>query len=187
MRGDFLDEFSLGDCEQFDEWLLTQREYFRMQVTSALEQLAAFHEHTGQLPEAERSIRRLLEYDPLNESAYRQLMRVLARGDQRSAALDAYETCRQVLATELGLAPAVETVTLAEQIRAIAPFDTHPAHADLPPVLTRFFGRQSEIRAPGRSAVTPNGQAGDIGRTRRRRQDTPGDRGCPPHGRCFRP
>ena len=121
VRGDFLDEFSLGNCLQFDDWLLAQREHFRVQVTSALEQLAAFHERAGQLAEAERSIRRLLEYDPLSESAYRQLMRVLARADQRSAALDAYETCRRMLATELGLAPAVETVTLAEQIRARAP------------------------------------------------------------------
>ncbi len=144
VRGDFLEEFSLGDCLQFDEWLILQREHLRVQVTSALEQLAAFQEHAGQLPEAEHSIRRLLEYDPLNEPTYRQLMRVLARGDQRSAALDAYEVCRQVLATELGLAPAVETVTLAEQIRAIAPFNSHSAHADLPPVLTRFFGRQQE-------------------------------------------
>jgi predicted ATPase/DNA-binding SARP family transcriptional activator len=144
VRGDFLDEFSLGDCLQFDEWLGIQREHFHVQVTSALEQLAAFHERAGQLAEAERSIRRLLEYDPLSESAYRQLMRVLARADQRSAALDAYETCRRVLATELGLAPAVETVTLAEQIRALAPFESHAAHAALPPVLTRFFGRQQE-------------------------------------------
>ncbi|HEX9441980.1 MAG TPA: tetratricopeptide repeat protein, partial [Roseiflexaceae bacterium] len=121
-----------------------QREHFHVQATSALEQLAAFHERAGQLPEAERSIRRLLEYDPLSESAYRQLMRVLARADQRSAALDAYETCRRVLATELGLAPAVETVTLAEQIRALAPFDSRATHAALPPVLTRFFGRQQE-------------------------------------------
>ena len=144
VRGDFLEEFSLGDCLQFDEWLLLQREHFRVQVPSALERLAAFHERAGQLPEAERSIRRLLEYDPLNESAYRQLMRVLAGGDQRSAALDAYETCRQVLASELGLAPAIETVTLAEQIRALAPFETHATHAALPPVLTRFLGRQLE-------------------------------------------
>ena len=160
VHGDFLDEFSLGDCEQFDEWLLIQRGHFRMQVTAALEQLAAFHERAGQLPEAERVIRRLLEYDPLSESAYRQLMRVLARADQRSAALDAYETCRRVLATELGLAPAIETVTLAEQIRALAPavatvtpaeqirarssFESPATHAALPPVLTRFFGRQPE-------------------------------------------
>jgi predicted ATPase/DNA-binding SARP family transcriptional activator len=144
VRGDFLDEFSLGNCLQFDEWLLMQHEHFHVQVTSALEQLAAFHERAGQLAEAERAIRHLLEYDPLSESAYRQLMRVLARADQRSAALDTYETCRRVLATELGLAPAVETVTLAEQIRALAPFESHATQAALPPVLTRFFGRQQE-------------------------------------------
>jgi len=144
VRGDFFDEFSLGDCLQFDEWLSLQREQFRLQVTSVLEQLAEFNERNGQLAEADRAIRRLLEYEPLRESAYRQLMRVLARRDQRSAALDVYETCRRVLGTELGLAPAVETITLAEQIRGLAPFETHATHVDLPPVLTRFFGRQPE-------------------------------------------
>jgi predicted ATPase/DNA-binding SARP family transcriptional activator len=144
VRGEFLDEFALGDCAQFDEWLLVQREQLHVQVTAALEQLAAFHERAGHLPNAERAIRRLLAYDPLSEAAYRQLMRVLARADQRSAALDAYDTCRRVLATELGLAPSIETVTLAEQIRARASFDSNPAHAALPPVLTRFIGRQQE-------------------------------------------
>jgi predicted ATPase/DNA-binding SARP family transcriptional activator len=144
VRGDFLDEFSLANSLQFDEWLLTQRQQFHAQATAALEQLAAFHERAGQLAEAERTTRRLLEYDPLNESAYRQLMRVLAHADQRSAALDAYETFRRVLATELGLAPAVETVTLAEQIRALAPLESHVTQVALPPVLTRFFGRQQE-------------------------------------------
>lgn len=145
VRGDFLEEFSLGNCDHFDDWLLIQRENLRLQVTSALEQLAAFHERADQLAAAEGAIRRLLKYDPLNESAYRQLMRVLARGDQRSAALDVYETCRRVLANELGLAPAVETVTLAEQIRSQALFESHVPHINLPPVLTRFFGRQQEI------------------------------------------
>ena len=144
MRGEFLEEFSLPNCLQFDEWLLLQRQQFQVQVTAVLEQLAAFQERTGQLAQAERTVRRLLEYDPLNEAAYRQLMRVLARTDQRSAALDVYETCRRVLAAELGLAPAVETVTLAEQIRALALIETHAAQTALPPVLTRFFGRRQE-------------------------------------------
>ena len=144
VRGEFMEEFSLGDCEQFEDWLLIQREQFRVQVTSALEQLAEFHEHAGQLAEAERAIRRLLGYEPLRESAYRQLMRVLARADRRNAALDVYETCRRMLATELGLTPSVETVMLAEQIRARAPFEAYSTQAVLPPVLTRFFGRQQE-------------------------------------------
>jgi predicted ATPase/DNA-binding SARP family transcriptional activator len=144
VRGKFMQEFSLGDSAQFEDWLLIQREQFRLQVTSALDQLAEFHERAGLLVDAERAIRRLLEYEPLRESAYRQLMRVLARADRRNAALDVYETCRRVLAAELGLAPAVETVTLAEQIRARAPFEAHSVQATLPPVLTRFFGRQQE-------------------------------------------
>jgi len=144
VRGEFLEEFSLPNSLQFDEWLLLQRQQFRVQVTSALEQLAAFHERAGHLAEAERTIRRLLEHDPLSEAAYRQLMRVLARADQRSAALDVYETCRRVLAAELGLAPAIETVTLAEQIRALAPVEPHAIQTALPPVLTRFFGRRQE-------------------------------------------
>jgi predicted ATPase/DNA-binding SARP family transcriptional activator len=144
VRGDFLEEFSLDDCLQFDEWLFHQREQFRVQVSSALGLLATFHERAGQLADAERTVRRLLAYDPLRESAYRQLMRVLASADRRSAALDAYETCRRVLATELGLAPAIETVTLAEQIRTHAPFESRATHIDLPPVLTRFLGRQQE-------------------------------------------
>ncbi|HRQ38581.1 MAG TPA: BTAD domain-containing putative transcriptional regulator [Chloroflexota bacterium] len=144
VRGEFLDQFSLPNCQQFDEWLLLQRQQFQGQVTAVLEQLTTFQERAGHLAEAEHTIRRLLAYDPLNEAAYRQLMRVLARADQRSAALDAYETCRRVLATELGLAPAVETVRLAEQIRALASLKSQAIHTALPPVLTRFFGRQQE-------------------------------------------
>ncbi|MGE5377604.1 MAG: ATP-binding protein [Bacteroidota bacterium] len=144
VRGPFLDGFSLPDCPAFDEWLFLERERLQQQITTALEQLAALQERAGQLPEAERSIRRVLELDPLSESAYRQLMRVLARADRRGAALDVYEACRRVLATELGLAPTVETVRLAEQIRGLAPFESRSAHAALPPVLTRFFGRQPE-------------------------------------------
>ena len=144
VRGPFLDGFSLPDCPAFDEWLFFQRERLHQQVTAALEQLADFHERAGNAAEAESYVRRLLELDPLREQAHRQLMRLLAGAGQRSAALAQYETCRRLLATELGLAPAVETVTLAEQIRALAPFESHSALVALPPVLTRFFGRQQE-------------------------------------------
>ena len=47
VRGEFMHGFSLGECQQFDDWLLIQREQFRLQVTSVLEQLAEYHERAG--------------------------------------------------------------------------------------------------------------------------------------------
>ena len=83
VRGEFLEEFSLPNCLAFYEWLLLQRQQFQVQVTAALEQLAAFHERAGQLAEAERTVRRLLEYDPLSEAAYSSIDARL--GPRRSA------------------------------------------------------------------------------------------------------
>ena len=55
--------------------------------------------------------------DRLNESAYRRLMRLHFLNGDRSAALQAYETCLTLLTDELGVAPASETLALLEHIR----------------------------------------------------------------------
>src|SRR5581483_9559582 len=91
---------------------------------------------------------RTLEVDPWRESAHRALMRSLARRGEINAALAAYERCREILATELNLAPELETRALAEQIRqgnldALAVNDA-PRH-NLPAHLTPFIGRASEV------------------------------------------
>jgi DNA-binding SARP family transcriptional activator len=44
-------------------------------------------------------------------------MRALALGGWRGAALVHYETCRRLLAEELGVGPARETIALVESIR----------------------------------------------------------------------
>jgi len=46
--------------------------------------------------------------EPWREEAHRRLMRVLAASGQRSAALAQYETCRRLLAEELGVEPSAE-------------------------------------------------------------------------------
>jgi DNA-binding SARP family transcriptional activator len=54
---------------------------------------------------ARRHASRQLELDPWREEAHCQMMRALALDGQRSAALAQYETCRRVLAEELGVEP----------------------------------------------------------------------------------
>lgn len=172
VRGRFLGDFSLDDCPAFEEWLFIQRERLHLQITTALEELADFHEHAGHLDEANKYVQRLLEFDPLREDAHRQLMRLLSAAGRRSAALDQYETCRRLLANELGVAPAPETVLLAEQIRALAPTQSEAPRHNLPPALSRFIGRKSESARLGElltgesgSVVTLAGPGG-VGKTR---------------------
>ena len=144
VRGEFLAGLSLGDCPAFDEWLFVQRERLHLQIINALEDLAGYHEHAGNLGPAKKYVQRLLELEPLHEPAHRQLMRLLARAGQRSAALAQYETCRRLLADELGVTLASETILLAEQIRAFAATQTDAPLHNLPLALTRFIGRSEE-------------------------------------------
>ena len=172
VRGPFLDGFSLPDCPAFDEWLFFQRERLHLQITAALEQLADFHERTGNGAETETYVRRLLEFDPLREYAHRQLMRVLADAGKRSAALAQYEICCRLLVDELGVSPAPETTLLAEQIRMLASAQNNARTHNLPPSFSRFIGRDQEqsgikdlLATQGARVVTLTGPGG-VGKTR---------------------
>jgi len=172
VKGAFLGGFTLGDCPTFDEWASKRRERLHFQVTDVLGKLVNYHELTEEFEPAEIYARRLLELDPLQESAHRQLMHILSKTGKRSAALAQYETCQRLLANELGVAPSVETRTLAEQIRAQASTGATQRAHNLPASPTRFFGRQREIRqihdllmSETISLVTLTGPGG-VGKTR---------------------
>jgi adenylate cyclase len=116
-RGDFMEGFSLSDSAVFEEWAVLSRERLQRLVTEALDQLSAWYEGRGEVRRALQYAWRELELDPWRETAHRQVMRLLARSGQRGAALGQYESCRQMLADELGVEPAAETTRLFEQIR----------------------------------------------------------------------
>jgi predicted ATPase/DNA-binding SARP family transcriptional activator len=180
-RGAFLDKFSVGDSDLFEEWATLVREPLHQQAMNALAALVVYHERHGNYAQALHYSERQLEMDPWREEAYRQIMRILALNGQRSAALQRFERCRAVLAVELGVEPAAETTALYEQIRA-AELDG-PVKLDylalprqrrhnlpLPP--TPFIGRQSELAALADLIADPHCRLitllgpGGIGKTR---------------------
>ncbi|MCX6050298.1 MAG: BTAD domain-containing putative transcriptional regulator [Chloroflexi bacterium] len=116
-QGDFLAGFTLDDSAPFEEWRLVKQEHFHLQALDTLALLADVDEATGELERAQRYTRRQLVLEPWREEAHRQLMRLLARQGQRATALAQYQTCRQVLAAELGIEPSEATSTLYDQIR----------------------------------------------------------------------
>ncbi len=116
-RGDFLDGFSLPEAAPFEEWQRIKREQLHRQHMQVLSDLASAYERKGDLAQALTCAWREVEIEPWQESAQRQLMRLLALDGQRSAALAQYEACRKVLASELQVEPSFETVKLYESIR----------------------------------------------------------------------
>ena len=140
-QDELLAGFAVRDAPAFDEWLLLQREQLRDLVIRALDFLIAGYTRRGDHADGIACATRLLALEPWREEAHRQLMLLLARSGQRSAALAQYETCRRILADELGVEPMDETIALYEHLRAtLAP----PPH-NLPPPPTAFVGREREL------------------------------------------
>lgn len=79
---------------------------------------------------AEREARELLRREPLQESAYRLLMRALAASGDRGQAHRVMEECRQALAIHGGVEPSPETVVLFRSLtrRTVEPTPTERPH-----------------------------------------------------------
>ena len=120
-RGDFLAGFSLRDSPAFDEWQFFQAESLRREQALALEKLTRHFSAMETYEQAIEYARSWLALDVLNEAAHRQLIRLYAWSNQRTAALRQYEECSRILEQELGTTPQTETEQLYKNINRKAP------------------------------------------------------------------
>src|SRR6266568_9003342 len=120
-RGEFLEGFSLRDAPAFDDWVRFQREYWHLRTSEAFDRLSQMQFEAGELEAAIETVNRWLVLSPLQEDAYRRLMRLHFAAGDRAAALHAYDTCRAMLVTGMQTEPTPETVALASRMRAVAP------------------------------------------------------------------
>lgn len=116
-RDELMVDLTDVDSAEFEEWRLFQQESRHRQFMEALQQLAAAAIMAMDFSTAQSYAHRQLQFEPWNESAHRQLMRAMALQGDRTAALNQFATCRQLLRKELGVEPAAETMALFEQIR----------------------------------------------------------------------
>jgi DNA-binding SARP family transcriptional activator len=119
--GDLEGAASAADGELLDgidgEWALRARAEHAADLERMLAALAARAEAAGDLPAAVAWARRRLEVDPLAESAQRDLIRLLALGGDRAAALAAARAMSERLRSELGVPPSAATRALVEDVR----------------------------------------------------------------------
>ena len=130
VRGPFLAGFTLRDAPFFDDWTRQQREYWHLRLHQLFDTLSRLYERAGDVEHGLETVSRWLGFDPLQEEAYRRLMRLRFSSGDRVGALRAYTTCREVLADELELEPEPETVALAKWIRCTAPLSLTKSDAD---------------------------------------------------------
>ena len=150
-NGRFLDTISLKDSDIFEEWLSLTRRQLQQQMRQTLAKLARAYEKQGNFDKAITLMQRQLTLEPWQETAHQQLMRVLAINGRRAEALRQYESCRSILAQELGVTPEPATIDLYEQIRdgtlhqetAIEPAARQLGN--LPTAIRPLIGRQQEL------------------------------------------
>ena len=146
-HGDFLTGFYVQRAPEFEEWVTLQRERLRLAAIDGLYTLSVYSYSRGDFQQSRHYTRRLLEMDPCQEEAHRQMMSLLALGGQRELALRQYQHCRQTLADTFGVAPQAETTALYQRIREGT--DTGPSTEGhtLPIPPTPLLGREAEIEA----------------------------------------
>ena len=156
----------------YDDWVLAAREQLQQQYLGALDQLIDLLEAERDYRNAIAQAQRLLQHDPLRESAYARLMQLYAQAGDRAAALRVYHTCTTTLARELGVDPDPVTQRIYEHLLNLE--SPQPAISRLPDA-SPLVGREQPWRALQKawqhaarghpSVVLVTGEAG-IGKTR---------------------
>jgi serine/threonine-protein kinase len=144
-RGDLLPGFFIAGGPAFDEWLERERARLRSCAADAAGRLAEREEAAGRLPRAAQYARRALDLSDGDERPLRRLIELLARMGDRVAAVHAYEEFARILARDLDLEPAAETVALIDRVRG-APPDPPPARVRSAPA---FHSAASPSVPPG--------------------------------------
>lgn len=184
-QGEFLHGFALPDALEFTDWMALKREVLHRQLLTALQQIATHYEQVQEFKQAQNFAAQQVALEPWHEAAHRQLMRVYFAAGQRGQALAQYETCRRILAEELGAEPSPTTESL---FRSISEDRLEPSEPkadkrqpeialkrqrhNLPRQFTTFVGRSQEIadilarlQNPACALLTILGPGG-VGKTR---------------------
>ena len=135
----------LEDCYQ--EWALRERERLNLLYLRSLGRLMRYHRHHGAYEPGIQYGKKIIEVDPLREQVHRELILLYLESGQRALAIQQYESCRRILAEELGIKPMAETRLLYERMlengaaEGARPF---PA-VDQTPKLDRLMGQLSAV------------------------------------------
>jgi DNA-binding SARP family transcriptional activator len=115
-RGPFLEGFHLSRETDFEEWVLTERRNLHNTIVDALHTLTVLHKNRGSYEAGIGYANQLLSLENWREETHRLLMILLASSGQRTAAVEQYRTCQQILDERYGISPSPETDEVYQDI-----------------------------------------------------------------------
>jgi DNA-binding SARP family transcriptional activator len=111
-KGQFLEETD-------EPWAISCRERLRSRFLRAVWRSGEHLERSGRFDLAVELYRKGLEADTLAEELYRRLMRCHQAAGQRGEAIAAYERCKKIIRSVLGIEPSSETEALYRTISSL--------------------------------------------------------------------
>jgi DNA-binding SARP family transcriptional activator len=117
-RGDFLEGFFVRNAAEFDQWALTQRTHFRDLATRAASAWSRELESAGRIDDAVTAAERALALAPVDETVFRDLVRLLFASGNRARAESIARSFSRRLEEELGVSPSAETIRALSTPRA---------------------------------------------------------------------
>ena len=116
-RNGFLEDFTLRDTVDFDNWVAIQRGYWYQRIERVFDWLSQLQRAEGEIEQAIATVERWRFFDPLNEDLSLRLMQFYFATGNRVAALRTYETYQDVLMKELQAKPSPPMVAQAAFMR----------------------------------------------------------------------
>src|SRR2546430_11392821 len=99
-RGGFLQDFTLRNSLDFDNWVGMQQGFWYQRVEQVFDWLSQLQSAEGALEQAIETVERWRCFDPLNEDIALRLMQLQFASGNRTAALKTCQTYQDVLMTE---------------------------------------------------------------------------------------
>jgi DNA-binding SARP family transcriptional activator len=103
--------------EPYAAWAQNLRFTYRPRIIRTLLDVARFRLERGDLDDALRLARRVVDMDPAVEAAYQIEMVACYQVGRQDEAVRSYLRCREILRTELAVEPLDATIELADAVR----------------------------------------------------------------------
>lgn len=114
--GDFLLNFSVKNCYDFENWMEEKRNYYKSiyikSVYGKVNELVG----AGDFNSVEKYGNILIKDDPYNEKTYRHLMKIYALSEDYNKAIKLYYELSKVLNNDLGVEPELKTKKIFNEI-----------------------------------------------------------------------